>query len=98
MPRVARTSPKPGVETKSRNARDRDVHVVLAVAGDTGHHVFWRVDYRGHGAVTFQTQRDAIRYGRGLAMEKRCELVVHGRDGRIRRKDSFGNDPRGVKG
>ena len=39
------------------------------------------------------TQGDAIEAGRDIARNQRSELVIHGRDGRIRDKDSFGNDP-----
>jgi len=28
-----------------------------------------------------------------LAKEKKSEVVIHGRDGKIRDKDSYGNDP-----
>ncbi len=40
-----------------------------------------------------ETQRDAINAGREIAIRQQGELVIHGRDGRIRDKDSFGNDP-----
>jgi hypothetical protein len=39
------------------------------------------------------TQADAIRSGRGTAQREHTELFIHGRDGRIRDRDSFGNDP-----
>ena len=40
-------------------------------------------------------QADAIKRARELAKNKQTELVIKGEDGRIRQKDSFGNDPRG---
>jgi hypothetical protein len=40
-------------------------------------------------------QSDAIERGRELAKSKETELVIKGEDGRIRKKDSGGNDPRG---
>lgn len=46
----------------------------------------------------FDTQRDAIEAGRGISQNQGTELVTHGRDGRIREKDSHGNDPFPPKG
>ncbi len=40
-------------------------------------------------------QSDAIKRARELAKNKETELVIKGEDGRIRQKDSQGNDPRG---
>lgn len=40
-----------------------------------------------------QTQEQAIQSGRPLAQAYQGELVIHGQDGRIRDKDSFGPDP-----
>jgi len=39
------------------------------------------------------TQADAIEAGRQTAQRENVELLIHGRDGRIRDRDSFGNDP-----
>ena len=50
-------------------------------------------------AVRFD-QADAIRTGRGTAQREHTELFIHRRDGRIRDRDSFGNDafpPRDTK-
>ena len=44
------------------------------------------------------TQREAIEAGRRIAQTQKTELFVHGRDGRIRERDSFGNDPFPPKG
>jgi hypothetical protein len=40
-----------------------------------------------------RTQQEAIARGTGIAKNQESELVIHGRDGKIRDKDSFGNDP-----
>ena len=40
-------------------------------------------------------QSDAIRRARELAKSKETEIVIKNEDGRIRQKDSEGNDPRG---
>lgn len=42
---------------------------------------------------TFTTQKQAIEYGRPIAMKQQSELVIHGHSGQIRDKDSYGNDP-----
>ena len=39
------------------------------------------------------TQKDAIDAGRKIARNQGSELFIHGRDGRIRDRDSYGNDP-----
>ena len=47
---------------------------------------------------TRETQEEAIKEGRGLAEDQNSELVIHGKDGRIREKDSHGRDPRDIPG
>ena len=44
------------------------------------------------------TQRDAIERAREIARNQRSELLIHGRDGRIRERDSHGRDPFPPKG
>ena len=46
----------------------------------------------------FPTQEAAIAEGRQLAIQKHAEHVIHGRDGTIREKNSYGNDPREIPG
>lgn len=40
-----------------------------------------------------ETQQAAIERAREIATNQRAEVVIHGRDGKIRDKDSYGNDP-----
>ena len=47
---------------------------------------------------THETQEEAIKQGRGLAEDQNSELVIYGKDGRIREKDSHGRDPRDIPG
>jgi len=47
---------------------------------------------------THRTQAAAIDAGRSTATREHSELVVHGRDGRIREKDSHDNDKYPPKG
>lgn len=44
------------------------------------------------------TQQDAIDRGREMARNQGTELLIHGRDGRIRERDSHGHDPYPPKG
>ena len=55
----------------------------------------WRVIGEGNGKATkkFATQKEAIDYGRKVAINQQTELVIHRVNGRIRDKDSYGNDP-----
>ncbi|MDQ0140074.1 DUF2188 domain-containing protein [Cupriavidus necator] len=50
------------------------------------------------GRQLYATQEDAIAAGTEKARQLHAELLVHGRDGRIRMRNSFGNDPRDVQG
>jgi len=43
----------------------------------------------------YSTQKDAMKYGRKLAMETSSEFLIRGKDGKIRLATSYGNDPRG---
>lgn len=44
------------------------------------------------------TQADAIEAATRLARNQKTELYIHGRDGRIRERNSYGNDPVAQKG
>lgn len=41
----------------------------------------------------FPTQQQAIDYGRSLAQIDKVELLIQGKDGKIRDRDSHGKDP-----
>lgn len=60
----------------------------------------WKVEVeRGNqDASTYDTQNAAIVAGTALAKKLKAELLVHGADGAIRMRNSYGNDPRDVKG
>ena len=55
----------------------------------------WRVIGEKNKKATkkFATQKEAIDYGRKVAINQQSELVIHGVNGKIRDKDSYGNDP-----
>lgn len=60
----------------------------------------WAVKGEGNSKATsvHSTQSEAIKAGRDIAKNNNSELFVHGRDGQIRARDSFGNDPYPPKG
>jgi len=41
----------------------------------------------------FSTQQEAIRRGREIAQREGIEHLIHGRDGRIRERNTYGSDP-----
>ena len=45
-----------------------------------------------------KTQKAAEAAARAIARRDKTEVVVKGRDGKIQRTDSYGNDPRSRKG
>ncbi len=55
----------------------------------------WAVRGEGNSRDTscHGTQGEAINAARDIAQNQRVEVVIHGRDGRIRDRDSYGNDP-----
>lgn len=66
----------------------RDQHVVPHDEG-------WAVRGAGSSRASsvHPTQREAIQAAREIARNQGTELFIHGRDGRIRERDSYGNDP-----
>jgi hypothetical protein len=71
----------------------RNVHVVPR-GGD------WAVRREGakRDSSHHETQFAAIDAARQTARRESTELFVHGRNGQIRERDSFGNDPYPPKG
>jgi hypothetical protein len=55
----------------------------------------WAVKNSGatRASRTFETQQQAVTYGRDAAKKVGTELYIHGRDGTIKDKRSYGNDP-----
>ena len=60
----------------------------------------WQVKGEGNSRATVitDTQKQAISSARNIAMNQNSELLIHGQDGRIREKSSYGNDPFPPKG
>lgn len=70
-----------------------DIHVI---PGETG----WRVEAEGSSRArsTHATQAEAWKAGKAAAKRAKSEAILHGRDGQIRERKSYGNDPRRTKG
>lgn len=60
----------------------------------------WQVKGEGNQKATrvTSTQKEAINIARDISRNQESELLIHGKDGRIRAKDSHGNDPYPPKG
>lgn len=66
----------------------------------TKHEDGWQVIGAGNEKATkvVETQKEAIEIAREIAKNQESELIVHGTDGKIRQKDSYGNDNYPPKG
>jgi hypothetical protein len=55
----------------------------------------WALKRGGSERATkvFTTQGQAINYGQDVSRNQGAEFFVHGRNGRIRERTSYGNDP-----
>ena len=60
----------------------------------------WAVKGAGNSKATsvHPNQADAIDRAREIARNQESELLIHGSNGRIRERDSYGNDPCPPKG
>lgn len=60
----------------------------------------WAIRGEGNSRVTrvTSTQREAINIARTISRNQGSELFIHGANGRIRERDSHGNDPFPPKG
>lgn len=60
----------------------------------------WAVERENSQRVSHlvETQKEAIELARELAINSKVELLIHGKDGKIRERNSYGNDPYPPKG
>jgi hypothetical protein len=67
----------------------KNVHVTPRPGGG------WQVKGAGNSKATkiTDTQKQAINAAIAIAKNNKSEVVIHGPNGRIRDKDSYGNDP-----
>jgi hypothetical protein len=70
-----------------------DVHVLPDENG-------WRIEVEGSSRrkATHKTQSAAWKAAKRIAQQNRSEAVLHGRNGRIRERNTYGRDPRRTKG
>jgi len=68
-------------------AKKHDVHVSTTPTGR------WKVTQSSEVVSTHRTQGLANEAARREAIRDGVDRVTHGRDGKIRSKDSYGNDP-----
>lgn len=66
----------------------KNVHVVPKGTG-------WSVKREGQQTPvsTHRTQKGAIKTATPIARRQQSDVVIHGRDGAIRDRDSYGRDP-----
>lgn len=71
-----------------------EVHVIRGSNGG------WlvRIEGTARARSIHNTQAEAAKAGRELARRNRSELLVHGRDGKIREWSTFGHDPCRTRG
>jgi hypothetical protein len=74
-------------------AKKKPVHVTPREDG-------WAVVREGNqrASSVHPTQKEAEKAGREAARKDKTELVLHNRQGQIRKRDSYGSDPRSSKG
>ena len=55
----------------------------------------WVVKAEGNKRATsiHSTQLEAIENARKIAIKQESEVLIHGKDGKIRERNSYGNDP-----
>lgn len=60
----------------------------------------WAVKTAGASKASsvHQTQADAISQARGNAQRNHSEMLIHNKEGQIRERNSYGNDPHPPKG
>lgn len=60
----------------------------------------WNVKGAGNSKATkhTNTQAEAYAYARTISINPKSELIVHGKNGQIRERNSYGNDPYPPKG
>lgn len=69
-------------------SKGKNQHVVT-------HDGSWAVRGEGNSKVTkiVDTQQEAIQIAKQIAQNQESEMLIHGRNGQIRERNSYGNDP-----
>lgn len=89
----AKTNPQVNSYLSAIKKGKKNQHVIPSDSG-------WKVKTAGSSRATktCKTQKEAILVATQIAKNQKTELFIHGRDGRIREKNSYGKDlfpPRG---
>ncbi len=73
----------------------KNIHVVHNKKSD-----LWQVKQENaeRSSGNFNTQKEAFERAREIAINKGQEVAIHGKDGHIREKHSYGKDPYPPKG
>ena len=60
----------------------------------------WAVKGAGNQRATsvHKTQAEAIKEARDIAQNQKSEMLLHGKNGQIRERNTYGNDPYPPKG
>ena len=60
----------------------------------------WAVEAEGASEpfAVFKTQSEAWEKAKSIARKERSEALLHGKDGQIRARNTYGSDPRRSKG
>ena len=60
----------------------------------------WETKHEGASRASgvFETQAEAWSRSKDLARDKSGEAYLKGRDGQIRERNTYGNDPKNIKG
>ncbi len=58
----------------------------------------WQNKLNGKVTGEFRTQKEAIDAAKVLAAKHKAEHFIHGRDGSVKSKNSYGNDPKKIPG
>ncbi len=68
--------------------KGKDQHVVPHEGG-------WAVKGAGNSRATLvhANQEEAIEHARKIAISQGSEMLIHGEDGRIRERNTYGHDP-----
>jgi len=71
--------------------KPHDIHVSSDVSSEGGPRR-WKVSRGGKTLSFHRTQASALKTAIRNATRRSVDVVMHGRDGRIRSKDSYGNE------
>ena len=82
------------VATKDRKevnmGKNMGLYIVVVLYGEQ-----WlvKLEIAQRSSGNFRTQQEAFERAREIAIKNSQEVAIHGLDGRIREKHSYGNDP-----